>query len=365
MNNPLVKTIPYTHQIGSHCETGSMRNLMNHAGIEISEPMVFGLGSGVTFYYLFFAEGPSGLPMLGLRLPPGSVVKNISKRSGYRFFRKSYGSLDEGLAEVDRRLAAGTPVALSVDMFYMKYLPAFLHIHAPFHFIVIVGHEGDWYAVSDPYHSTIGTLHVDDLRAAWKTDAQLAKNNFLCYLDEKNPVPKPDLRAVSLQAIKKTCGNMVLPPIIDKLMFFVGVFGMRTFANKIPTWPDKYRGVKLREGILFNAVTFEDQGTGGGAFRLMYGAFLQEVAALFDSEALKKSAGALIAHGMQWKEISRQFIRVGKLVPMDNNAYDAWYKDNAEKLSDGLLGLKSDFLKLADFEQGFFKELKSLVSSIG
>ena len=365
MDNPSIKTIRYTHQIGSHCETGSMRNVMSHAGIEISEPMVFGLGSGVAFYYLFFAEGPSGLPMLGLRLPPGSVVKNIAERSGYRFFQKSYRSLDEGLAEVDRRLAAGKPVALSVDMFYMKYLPTFLHIHAPFHFIVIVGHEGEWYAVSDPYHATLGMLHVDDLRAAWQTNAQLAKNNFLFYLDEENPAPRPDLRAAALKAIRKTCKSMVLPPLIDKMMFFTGIGGMKTFANKIPTWPDKYRGVKLREGILFHAVTFEDQGTGGGAFRLMYGAFLQEVAALFDSEPLRKSAEALIAHGHAWKEISRRFIRVGKLVPMDNNAYDAWHKDNAEKLLGGLVGLKTDFLKLADFEQGFFKELTGLVSSLG
>ena len=360
-----IKTIPYTHQIASHCETGSMRNVLNHAGIEISEPMVFGLGSGVAFYYLFFAEGPSGLPMIGLRMPPGSIVKNISKNSGYRFFQKSYRSLDEGLAAVDRCLASGRPAALSVDMFYMKYLPAFLHIHAPFHFIVIVGHEGDSYAVSDPYFATIGTLHAEDLKAAWKTDAALAKNNFLFYLDEENPEPHPDLRRAAVGAIKKTCRNMVLPPVIRKLVFFMGIEGMRTFANKIPTWPDRYEGVKLREGILFNAVTFEDQGTGGGAFRLMYGAFLQEVAELFDAPGLRKLADDLIAHGLQWKEVSRQFIRVGKQVPMDNNAYFDWQKENAAKLRDGLQSLKTDFLKLADFELGFFEELKSVASTLG
>jgi hypothetical protein len=365
MTDTSVTTIPYAHQIGSHCESGSMRNVLNHAGVAISEPMVFGLGSGVSFYYLFFVKGPSGLPMVALRLPPGSIVKNITKNLGCRFFQKSYRSQDEGLLEIDRRLAENRPVALSVDMFYMKYLPSFLHIHAPFHFIVVMGRNGDKYIVSDPYHATVGELHIDDLKAAWQTDAPMAKNNFLFCLDEQNPSPHPDLRKIARAAILRTCKGMILPPVVNKLVFFAGIEGMRTFANKIPTWPDTYEGVRLREGILFNAVTFEDQGTGGGAFRLMYGAFLQEVAAMFDSAALRKSADDLIAHGHRWKDVSRQFIRVGKLVPMDNNAYAAWRKDNEPKLRAGLAGLREDFLKLADFEHGFFKELRRIAQSLG
>jgi hypothetical protein len=365
MTDTSIKTIPYTHKIGSHCESGSMRNVLNHAGIDISEPMVFGLGSGVSFYYLFFVKGPSGFPMVALRTPPGAIVKNIARNLGYRFYRKSFRSQDEGLSAIDRLLADNRPVALSVDMFYMKYLPSFLHIHAPFHFIVAVGRNKDSFAVSDPYHATIGELHVDDLKAAWQTGAPMTKDNFLFYLDEQNPKPHPDLRKVARAAILKTCRNMVPPPIINKLLFFAGIEGMRTFANKIPTWPDTYEGVRLREGILFNAVTFEDQGTGGGAFRLMYGAFLQEVAALFDFTALRKAADELITHGHRWKDVSRQFIRVGKLVPMDNNAYAAWKKDNEPKLREGLAGLRDEFLKLADFEYGFFKELRRIVSSLG
>ncbi len=364
MTDNSIKTIAYTHRIGSHCESGSMRNVLNHAGMEISEPMVFGLGSGISFYYLFFAEGPSGLPMVALREPPGTIVKNLSQNLGISFFKKAYRSQEDGLIEIDRCLANGRPAAVSVDMFYMKYLPSFLHIHAPFHFVVIVGRDKDTFAVSDPYHAEIGKLSLEELKAAWQTDAKMAKNNFLFYVNDNKPSPVSDLRQIAIKAIKKTCKNMLPPPVVDKMLFFVGIQGMKTFADKILTWPDKYKGVKLREGILFNAVTFEDQGTGGGAFRLMYGAFLQEVAAMFGSEALKKSADDLIAHGYRWKEVSRQFIRVGKLIPMDNNAYDLWRKDNEAALKDGLSKLREEFLKLADFEKHFFGDLKRIVSSL-
>jgi hypothetical protein len=50
---------------------------------------------------------------------------------------------------------------------------------------------------------------------------------------------------------------------------------------------------------------------------------------------------------------------------MDNDAYPAWQKDNASRLQEGLVGLKDNFLKLADFEHGFFRELKTVVSSLG
>ena len=64
----------YRHQLASHCESGTVRNLFNHSGVDVSEAMVFGIGSGPAFYYLFFAKGPSGLPLVGVRNPPGQIT---------------------------------------------------------------------------------------------------------------------------------------------------------------------------------------------------------------------------------------------------------------------------------------------------
>jgi hypothetical protein len=37
--------------VGEHCETTALGNLFHHAGIELSEPMLFGLSGGLGFIY--------------------------------------------------------------------------------------------------------------------------------------------------------------------------------------------------------------------------------------------------------------------------------------------------------------------------
>jgi len=353
----------YRHNVASHCETGSVRNLLGHAGLDVSEPMVFGIGSGPAFYYLFFAKGPSGLPMLGIRLQPGKILSNFAKLCSIDFQFGKFDSTDRALREADALLEAGVPFAACVDMFYMKYLPSFLHVHAPFHFIVITGREGDEYLVSDPYYDDIVRLHVDDLRAAWETHAPLAKDNSLYRV--KGIPAEIDWRRATRRAMTRTCRDMLPPPVVRDLLWFVGIRGMRTFARKMLGWTREHSGVKLREGILMTAVGFEDQGTGGGAFRLMYGAFLQEASRLFGSAGLEELAGRMVEHGRAWREVSRKLIRVGKTVPMDDDAFADWHAANATALQEGLAEISGDFLRAADFEEAFFRELAAVAGGLG
>ncbi|MCP4610688.1 MAG: BtrH N-terminal domain-containing protein [Planctomycetes bacterium] len=358
-----MKTIDkYSHQVASHCETGALRNLLKWGGLEISEPMVFGVGSGPAFYYLFFAKGPSGFPLIGIRNPPGSIFKNIKKRCGVDIVIKKYRKTEEAISRLNDMLDAGVPVAASVDMFYMKYLPSFLHVHAPFHHIVLIGRQGDTYAVSDPYFEQIGELEIENLKDAWSTHAPMAKDNLMAYV---NGVPREiNWEKAAVKSIKKTCRNMLLPPGIKNIFSFVGVEGIRTYAKKLTQWPNRYRGSFLREGILFNAVGFEDQGTGGGAFRLMYGAFLQEISERFKSNRINELAEHMIEHGKQWREISRKIIKVGKKVPIKDEEYSDWYQKNEKVLNDGLEEISRLFLERAEFEQRFFKELIAAVSNL-
>ena len=41
----------FTHHQSAHCENGVASNLLKFNGINISEPMVFGIGSGLFFFY--------------------------------------------------------------------------------------------------------------------------------------------------------------------------------------------------------------------------------------------------------------------------------------------------------------------------
>jgi predicted double-glycine peptidase len=352
----------YRHQVAAHCETGSTRNVFAHAGLALSEPMVFGLGSGPAFFYLFFTKTEQRFPFLALRNEPGKVLENTVLLLGVDCFRHRFRTAREAMEAANRLIDEGTPVVACVDMFYMRYLPKFLHVHAPFHFVVLVGRDGDTYFVSDPYHEELGELKAEDLEIAWDTRAPFSKGNLLAYV-RKAPASY-DLKRIAVTAIKRTCRGMVLPPVVRKAFFFVGVEGMRTLARKIPRWSREYRGVVLREGVMLTAVGFEDQGTGGGAFRLMYGAFLQDLGAALGSPRIEELAAQMIAHGQTWRSLSGDFIALGRRVPLVEADFDDFWAANGTAFEAGLRDLGARFAALADFEEGFFGRLKDAVADL-
>jgi len=352
----------FEHKVGSHCESGSLRNLLAHRGMDVSEPMVFGVGSGPLFAYVFFVKGPATFPLLGLRNPPSGILKGFGKLCDVSLVREKHRTTLDAMTRADELLDSNIPVAASVDMFYMKYLPAFMRVHAPSHFIVLVGRDEESYAVSDPYYDGIGVLTKQDLAAAWDTHAPMAKDNFLCFIDG---IPESvDWRRACKKAIIWTCRQMLMPPGIRYLLPFLGVRGIRFYARRMLNWTAKYRGPVLREGIMFQAVTFEDQGTGGGGFRLMYGAFLQEAAGMFESEELGELAQRMIAHGQGWRRLSRKVVMLGKLVPTDDDAYDDWFAEHGVELEQGLRDVSQNFMEYASFEGQIFKELQKAASRL-
>jgi hypothetical protein len=352
----------YVHQVGSHCESGTVRNLLKHAGIEVSEPMVFALGSGPAFYYLFFVKGPSTMPLIGLRNTPGSIFKRVGKLCGVDWSWRQFSTARKAMAKADALIDRGVPVAAQVEMFRMKYLPEFLRVRAPFHFIALVGRDPQSYAVSDPYHAAVNRLARDDLEAGWETHAPMAKDNLLVHLRK---VPRRiDWKRASREAIRHSCSTMLLPPGVGRLFFFVGIEGMRTFARQMRRWTTRYRGVRLREGMLFQAVGFEDQGTGGGAFRLMYGAFLQEAAELFHSPALGELGERYIAHGREWRKASRTLVELARTIPMEDERYDDWHREHGRELSDGVDALAGRFEAFAQVEATFYRDLRRLASRL-
>lgn len=358
-----MKTVEgFEHRAAVHCESGSLQNLLRHAGVEVSEAMVFGVGSGALFYYLFFAEGPAKLPLVGVRNPPGDLWKNVRQLCGIDLSIRKMPSVGAALAEADRLLDAGKPCTAMVDMFRMKYLPSFLRIHAPFHFIVLIGRDGDNYRVSDPYMPTLATLSREDLAVGWEPHATMGKDDLLCHLVG---VPEHiDWKKASIAAIRRASRDMLPPQGLRQLLWFVGVQGMRTYAKKIRQWPKHYRGVALRQGIFFSAVASEDQGTGGASFRLLYAAFLAEVARLCDSTALAEISERFATHGQEWRATMRRLIVLGKALPDEDAAYDDWLAANAAVLHDGLEDVASTYERFATVEQGLYEDLARVAKGL-
>ena len=70
--------LPLSHRPSAHCENGAISTLLRYYGIELSEPMIFGLASGLFFVHLPFIK-MSGIPYL-----PRSVVQTHHKTPWYQ-----------------------------------------------------------------------------------------------------------------------------------------------------------------------------------------------------------------------------------------------------------------------------------------
>lgn len=351
----------YKHRVASHCESGIVRNLLNFYGVNASESLIFGIGAGIDFVYLNFLKYFSPFPLTIVRSQMGKIFNNIEKLCNVNFFYKKLKSTDQAINKINSLIDSNTPVAVCVDMFYMKYLPPFMHIHVPFHFIILYGRDENNYAVSDPYYQNAATINVDSLRTAMATHAMFSKDNLVAYVE--NIPKKIDWENAIAKGIKRTCSKM-LPPAFINAYPILGVSGIKTFAKKILSWPKEYKGIPLREGIIFTATGFEEQGTGGGAFRLIYGAFLQEASKILNLSVLKELAERMIENGKQWREASRKLIKVGKEIPKSNKVYPDWLSKNGKNLNKSLSEISNDYLKRAEIEKELFTDLKKAIKSL-
>ena len=127
---------------------------------------------------------------------------------------------------------------------------------------------------------------------------------------------------------------------------FLGVKGIRKFADKITEWPKYARDLdQLAHEIIKINITLEDQGTGGGGFRYIYASFLREASRTFNNQELYDLSTKMMNIGDGWREVSLFASRIGKNRDL-----------GIEKLKE-----MGDMIRAkADLEEKFFRELKTI-----
>ncbi len=110
----------------------------------------------------------------------------------------------------------------------------------------------------------------------------MAPKGFMFY-----PVHVPgniDLEKAIKEGLKGATYNMLKIPLP-----FLGVKGIRRFADKIIDWPKYARDEDFLADKIFRITIFlEDQGTGGGGFRFLYASFLQEASKVLNNPRLQR-----------------------------------------------------------------------------
>jgi len=294
----------YKHYQHAHCESGVTANLLRHEGVDISEPLAFGIGAGMFFGHLPFLK-VSGTPGTTFRTWPGAIFKRATQRLGITMHTQRFPNPEKAMRALDDVLATGKPVGMLSSVYYLPYLPEAFRFHFNAHNLVVYGKENGEYYVSDPVLEQTTRIAPEDLAKARFAKGAPEPKGFMYYVKS---VPKEIHFEKAIQSgIKQTCFFMLSPPIPwfgNKAIFLL--------ANKIQQYPKK---LTPRKASLYlgNIIRMQEEiGTGGAGFRFLYAAFLQEAANILKRDDLQGFSQELTLIGDDWRNFAYNAARVMK-----------------------------------------------------
>src|SRR5260221_14604342 len=101
---------PFKHIQAAHCESGVTNSLLRNIGIDkMTEPLAFGIGSGLFFGYVPFLKINGG-PAIPFRSFSGIIFKKNCQSLGIRGNRKKFSSRQAAQLFLEQCLEKGLAV---------------------------------------------------------------------------------------------------------------------------------------------------------------------------------------------------------------------------------------------------------------
>ncbi|MBL7703694.1 MAG: BtrH N-terminal domain-containing protein [Ferruginibacter sp.] len=289
-------TTDFKHLQAAHCENGVTTNLLRSAGAEkLTEPLAFGIGSGLFYVQLPFLVINNG-PAIAFRTMPGLIFKRTCNALDIPVFRKKFSSQEAGKRYLDECLAKGQPVGAQVGVYYLTYFPKEYRFHFNAHNMIIFGKEDDRYLISDPVMETPTSLTDYELQRVRFAKGPFAPRGQIYYPKEKRIVTDEQMAKAIVKGIKRNVNHMIRIP-----GSIAGVKGIAGTGKKIKKWKSKLGDEKAGLYLAQLVRMQEEIGTGGGGFRYIYGAFLQEAHAYVPKDELIDISKIFTEAGDKWR----------------------------------------------------------------
>jgi hypothetical protein len=278
----------YVHTPGNHCGSTALRNLMAFHGIAISEEMAFGLGAGAGFYYLAIDDTSPSRWFNGRTARLEESFRDLTGAAlELRTFEQGGGeSWQAAQAEVD----SGRPALLLTDIYYLDHYGNSAHF--PGHAVVLAGYDDELAYLSDTGFEELQTTRLENLEQARHSDHPAFRMEGHMFTVGAG-VDRATLEAAIPAAIERAAREMLEPPFGE----FGGLPAIDRLAAEAGEWPDAVEDWQWCARFAYQVI--ERRGTGGGAFRLMYGRFLEE--------AGREEAPLALEAGTRWGELAEAF----------------------------------------------------------
>lgn len=288
---------PFT---GQHCETTATGSLLNQIGVELSEPMLFGLGEGLSF--IFWQMKFMETPFIGGRVKPDVLTDRLCQNLNLKLEVSETTSLKKAWHNVKTHIDGGKAVGVKLDCYHLDYFTQKFHFGG--HYVAMYGYDGEY------------AYLVDTAQQGGRVKTTLG--SFALARNEKGPMTSRnrtytirkmgvdfDLKSGIGQAINNNAFKFLNPPI--KNLSYKGILKTSTEIKK---WFAK--GEESRNDFALSAVLMEKGGTGGALFRNLYRDFLKESAGLLQSTEVDECYQAYAGIAKLWNEVSKLFVRIAE-----------------------------------------------------
>jgi len=161
--------------IGQHCETTATGSLLNQIGINLSEPMLFGLGEGLGF--IFWNMKTMDFPFIGGRIKTDVLTTNIAKNLNLDLVVEETASSKKAWENIKNKIDNNMPVGLKLDCYYLDYFKNKIHFAG--HYVAMYGYDDDYaYLVDTRQQGSEMKTSLNSLALARKEKGPMSSKNL-------------------------------------------------------------------------------------------------------------------------------------------------------------------------------------------
>lgn len=285
---------------GQHCETTATGTLLRQLDIELSEPMIFGLGEGLGF--IFWKMKSMDFPFIGGRVKTDLLTQNLAKNLKLALTAKETSSTEKAWDNVKSLLDKGQVVGLKLDCYHLEYFSKPFHFAG--HYAAIYGYDNEnAYLIDTKQQGGQVRTSLKSLALARAEKGPMSSKNLYYTLYKSDKIF--DLKVAIIEAIRNNANEYLNPPITN-----IGYKGILKTSTKIIKWFKNSKDIENE--FKTSAMLMEKAGTGGALFRNLYRDFLKESYDLLKLDKLKTAHEAFIEISELWTSISLLFEEISQ-----------------------------------------------------
>ena len=280
---------------GQHCETTATGTLLRQIGIELSEPMLFGLGEGLGF--IFWNMKSMNFPFIGGRVKPDVLTENIARNLNIELTVKETSSTQKAWNNVKELIDNGQAVGLKLDCFHLQYFSQPFHFAG--HYTALYGYDNEnVFLVDTKQQGGQVKTSLKSLALARAEKGPMSSKNL--YYTLRKTDKRIDLQTAIITAIKNNATEHINPPITN-----IGYKGIYKTSSEIVKWFKTSKDIE--NDFKTSAMLMEKAGTGGALFRNLSRDFLKESYELLKLEKIKTGHEAFVEIADLWSSVSQLF----------------------------------------------------------